>query len=184
MPGAVTAAWTLGPTDGDLHILTGVAGPGAKMGHHLTIQMDAWQATVTWRDDEPIGAELSVDVGSLRVLEGRGGVTPLSGPEKLVVRSNALRSLDSKKYPTIGFTSDAITKTDNGYRLDGTVTIHGKSAPYSVELSVADKGDEWALAVQTPIVQTAFGIKPFSLLMGSLKVADEVQIQFSATRIK
>lgn len=180
----MTQDWTLNPADGELQILTGVAGPGAKMGHRLTIQMDAWQATVNWRNDEPVSAELAVEVGSLRVLEGNGGVTPLSGPEKLVVRSNALRSLDAKKYPDIRFTSSAITKTDNGYQLDGTLEIHGKSKPHTLDLTVADKGDMWALTVQSPVTQSVFGIKPFSLLMGSLKVADEVTIAFAATHLK
>ena len=63
------------------------------MGHRLTIAMRSWQATIQWDGDEPVSAELTVDVGSLEVVRGEGGVTPLSGPEKILVRSNALRSL-------------------------------------------------------------------------------------------
>ena len=37
-----------------------------------------------------MAAELTVDVDSLNVVRGEGGVTPLSGPEKMVVRRNAL----------------------------------------------------------------------------------------------
>lgn len=178
------ADWILSHTDGELMILTGVAGPAAKMGHRLTIVMEAWQARVDWKDGEPVAAELSVDVGSLQVRNGEGGVTPLSGPEKLVVRANALKSLDAKKYPTITFSADAIVKTEAGYRLDGALEIHGKSRPQVVELSVEDAGNEWLLSVEVPVIQTEFGVRPYSLLMGSMKVADEVKIRFNATRSK
>jgi polyisoprenoid-binding protein YceI len=151
------------------------------MGHRLTIRIQTWQASAQWDGDRPTEMELSADVGSLEVLAGHGGVTPLTGPEKIVARTNALKSLDAKKFPTIRFVSDTITGTSSGYRLDGTLEIHGKSRPQTVEVSVTDDGENWALSSDTPVTQTAFGIKPFSLLMGSLKVADEVTVQFAAT---
>lgn len=42
------ATWSLGPSDGDLRIHTGVAGPAAKMGHRLTIGVTSWRARVVW----------------------------------------------------------------------------------------------------------------------------------------
>lgn len=178
------ADWVLNQDDGELRILTGVAGPAAKMGHRLTIAMESWQAAVAWKDGEPAGAELVVDVDSLHVLNGEGGVTPLSGPEKLVVRSNALKSLDVKKHPTIAFQADAITKTDAGFQLEGSLQIHGKTRTQVVELTVDDTGEAWVLSARVPVTQTEFGVKPYSLLMGSMKVADEVTISFTATRPK
>jgi len=175
------ADWTLDRNGGELRILTGVAGPAAKMGHRLTIEMESWQAKVVWKDGEPAAAELVVDVDSLQVLNGEGGVTPLSGPEKLVVRANALKSLDARKYPTITFGAEAIVKTEAGYRLEGSLTIHGRTRPQTVELAVGDAGDAWALSTAVPVTQTEFGVKPYSLLMGSMKVADEVRISFRGT---
>lgn len=178
------ADWMLSQADGELMILTGVAGPAAKMGHRLTIVMESWQARVAWKDGEPATADLVVEVGSLQVRNGEGGVTPLSGPEKLVVRANALKSLDAKKYPTITFSADVVATTETGYRLEGSLEIHGKTRPQVVELSVEDTGDAWVLSTEVPVTQTEFGVKPYSLLMGSMKVADEVTIGFRATRSK
>jgi len=178
------SVWTLTPADGELHILTGVAGRAAKMGHRLTLAMDSWQASVRWRGEEPASAEVTVDVDSIDVLGGEGGLTPLTGPEKGVCRSNALKSLDAKKFPQIRFTADRISKTAGGYRLDGTVEIHGTSRPQSVDLAVTDAGDVLSLSARVGLAQTDFGVKPFSLMMGALKVADEVTIAFSATRAK
>ena len=154
------------------------------MGHRLTIAMTSWLATLQWAGDEPAHAELTVDVDSLSVLGGEGGLTPLTGAEKGVCRSNALKSMYAKKFAKIRFTSDQISTTGDGYRLDGTLEIHGTSRPQSVDLAVADTGDSLELSARVPVRQTDFGVKPFSLMMGALKVADEVTIVFSAKRAK
>ena len=170
--------------DGELHIITGVAGRAAKMGHRLTIGMRSWQAGVQWSDGQPTGAQVSVDVDSLEVLGGQGGLTPLAGPEKSVARSNALKSLDAKKFPQISFTADDVAKTADGYRLTGAVEIHGTSRPQTVDIKVDDQGDTLALSARVQVTQSDFGVKPYSLMMGALKVADEVTIDFSATHSK
>ncbi|SBS70849.1 YceI family protein [uncultured Mycobacterium sp.] len=177
-------AWTLTAAEGELQILTGVAGPAAKMGHRLTIAMASWRADVQWRGKQPVAVELVVDVDSLQVIKGEGGVTPLSGPEKGVVRSNALKALDVKKHPQITFNAEGITKTATGYRLDGTVQIHGTSRPQTVDLAVEESGDVWVMSASVPVLQTQFGIKPYSLFVGSLKVADEVNLRFTARHPK
>lgn len=176
--------WTLTAAEGELQILTGVTGPAAKMGHRLTIAMASWRADVQWSGKQPVSAELVVDVDSLQVLKGEGGVTPLSGPEKGVVRGNALKALDAKKYSQITFRAEEITKTAAGYRLAGTVEIHGTSRPQTVDLAVEDSGGEWVMSAEVPVVQTQFKVKPYSLFMGSLKVVDEVTVRFTARHPK
>ena len=175
------STWSIGADNGELHILSGVTGRAAKMGHRLTMALQSWQASVQWDGDEPVHAELTVDVDSLEVLRGEGGITPLGGTEKGAARSNALKSLDAKKFPHVRFVSDDIVKTDSGYRMTGSVEIHGTTRPQVVDIKVDDNGDSWALAAQVPVKQTDFGVKLISLLMGAMKVADEVTIDFHAT---
>ena len=177
-------SWSLDPSSGQLMIRTGVAGPAAKTGHRLTILMQSWQATVDWKGKVPAGVDLTVEVDSLEVLRGEGGVTPLTGPEKGIVRSNALKSLEAKKFPRIRYTATEVTATPDGYRLSGTVEIHGKSRPQSVEVRLEDRGDAWAVSAQAVLTQTDFGVKPYSLLLGAVRVADQVTIDFTATHAK
>lgn len=180
----MTEVWTLSPDDGELVVHTGVAGRASKMGHRLTIAMKRWQATVRWSDGEPVAAQLDVEVDSLEVLQGEGGLTPLSGPEKIVVRSNALRQLDAGRFPGIRFEADTIDQTRDGYRLAGTLQIHGKTRAQVIDLRTDDLGDAWRLSCEAVVRQSAFGVKPYSLLMGSLKVADDVTVKFTAQRAK
>ena len=176
--------WTIDASDGELLVHTGVAGRAAKMGHRLTIAMKRWQATATWSDGEPAAARLEVDVDSLDVLRGEGGLTPLSGPEKILVRSNALRQLGAGRFPQICFAADTIDQSQDGYRLAGTLQIRGKTRPQVIDLRTEDLGDVWQLSSEAVVRQSEFGDKPYSLWMGSLKVADDVTVSFSAQRAK
>lgn len=176
--------WSIEPSSGELRILTGVEGRAARMGHRLTIAMQSWHAVMRFTDHQPTSAELTVQVDSLEVLGGQGGLTPLGTPEKAVCRSNAFKSLDVRKYPEIRFVADGIAKTATGYRLTGMLDIHGTSRPQVVDLSVEDNGDTWGLSTRVGVRQTDFGVKPFSLFMGTLKVADEVTIDFHAKQPK
>jgi polyisoprenoid-binding protein YceI len=176
----VTDTWTLTASDGELLVHTGVAGRASKMGHRLTIAMRRWRATVRRSDDEPVSAQLTVDVDSLEVLQGKGGLTPLSAPEKVLVRSNALRQLGAGQFPEIRFDADSIEHRRVGYRLAGTLQIHGKTRPYVIDLRTEDLGEIWRLSTEAVVRQSDFGVKPYSLVMGSLKVADDVTISFTA----
>ena len=111
-------------------------------------------------------------------------MTPLSGPEKVVVRSNALKSLDVKKYPQIRFSADDIAKTDAGYRMTGTSRSTAPRGRRSWTWTVDDHGGTWVMSAQLPVVQTQFGVKPYSLLMGTLKINDEVTVKFTARHPK
>lgn len=177
-------AWTLGTSDGELIVRTGVAGRAARMGHRLTIAMTRWQATVSWVGEEPIAAELAVEVDSLEVLRGEGGVKSLSGPEKALVRSNALKSLNAGRFPDIRYNASEIAKTKDGYRLAGALQIRGASHQHVIDLRTEDLGDSWVMSVESTVRQSDYGVKPYSMLMGSLQVADEVTVSFRAVRAK
>ncbi|BBX96555.1 YceI family protein [Mycobacterium lacus] len=181
---SVTETWTLDASDGELIIRTGVAGRAARMGHRLTIAMTRWQAMVNWGGAEPVTAELVVEVDSFEVLRGEGGVKGLSVPEKVLVRSNALKSLSVSRFPEIRFTADTIDRTRHGYRLTGALDIRGRSLAHVIDLCTKDLGDSWRMFAESRVRQSDYGIKPHSLLMGSVQVADEVTVSFTAVRAK
>jgi polyisoprenoid-binding protein YceI len=175
------ATWSIDGSDGELRIHTGVAGPAAAVGHRLTIAMRRWRATVQWHSGEPVDGVLSVEVGSLDVVRGEGGVTPLLGPEKILIRRNALTALDAEKFSRILFSAKTIEQTDDGYQLTGELTIHGRKRPQVVQMRTDDEGDRWRLSSDTVITQSDFGITPYSQLLGAVKVADDVTVSFSAS---
>jgi polyisoprenoid-binding protein YceI len=146
--------------------------------------MTSWRATVWWVGSEPAKVELIVEVFSLEVLRGKGGVTRLSGPEKALARSNALKSLDADRFPQIRFQSDDIEKTDDGYRLTGTLEIHNEARRRVIDLRIEDLGNTWRLSCEADVRQSEFGVKPYSRLMGSIAVADDVTVAITVGRAK
>jgi polyisoprenoid-binding protein YceI len=180
----VTDLWTLDAADGELLLRTGVKGRAARMGHRLTIAMTRWQATARWAGADPVAAELVVETDSFEVVSSQGGVKGLSGPEKALVRSNALSSLGASGFAEIRFTADAIEETKKGYRLTGTLTIRGKQRDHVIDLYTEDLGDSWRMSAESTVRQSDYGIKPYSLLMGSVQVADDVTLSFTAVHVK
>ena len=180
----MTEVWRLDAFDGELLIRTGVKGRAARMGHRLTIVMTRWQATVSWAGADPVAAELAVETDSFEVRRGEGGVKGLSGPERTLVRSNALKSLDAARFPEIRFTTETIDNTDDGYRLTGKLHIRGKSREHVIDLRTEDLGDSWRMSAESSVRQSDYGVKPYSLLMGSVQVADDVTVSFAAVHAK
>jgi len=176
--------WTLDAADGELLVRTGVTGRAARMGHRLTIVMKRWQATVKWDKGRPVAADLAVETDSFQALRGEGGLKGLSEPEKALVRSNALGSLDTGRFPEIRFSTQAIEKTADGYHLTGILQIRNKSREHAIDLRTEDLGDSWRMSAQSTLRQSDYGVKPYSLLMGSLRVADDVTVSFTAVRAK
>ncbi len=163
-------------TDGSLQVLTGVDGVAARMGHRLTLTVQRWQAEVGFDGDQPTRVTLTADIDSLIVVSGEGGVTPLTAPERLIARSNALKSLQTKRFPAITFDAETVEPSSDGYRLSGTLEIHGTRREHVVDVAVTDR-----ISGRSQVRQTDFGIKPYSLMMGSLRVADAVTVVFEAS---
>ncbi|AKC39560.1 YceI family protein [Mycobacteroides chelonae] len=176
------SSWTLGPENGTLILHTGVTGPAARMGHRLTLAMGTWTVSVEGPDERPSSASVIVEVDSLQVESGEGGLTPLSAPEKIIVRSNALKTLNAKRFPLIEFRAETITRTAANYGMHGPLTIHGVTQSVDLDLAVTDDGDDQLLRLTTEISQRAYQVKPFSMAMGSLKVADLITVSFEARR--
>jgi polyisoprenoid-binding protein YceI len=178
----LTEQWTLSASDGEVLLHTGVIGTAARMGHRLTIAMRSWRATVDWDGDDPSGVEVTIDLDSLDVVHGEGGMTPLSGAEKTLVRTNALKTLQAKRFPQATFRSSAIDRNGDTLRLVGTLQIAGRSGGQTVDVRVEPDGAEWRIAGEAVVRHSDFGIKQYSMLMGAMKVADEVEVTIAVAR--
>lgn len=166
--------WMLDASNGQLIVKTGATGRASRMGHRLTIAMNAWQATVSWAGQQPSGVDVNIDVKSLEVLRGEGGVTPLSGPEKALARANALKSLAADRFAAIRFQAADIERTADGYRLIGTLEIRGRTRPRSINVRVEDLDGTWQVSCATQVRR----------FMGSMKVADDVTVSYTGSRPK
>jgi len=164
----------LGPDNATLSVHTRRAGAAAKAGHDLLIRVTAWDATfVAAEEPEESRIELHVDAGSLRVVEGTGGLQPLGEDDIASIH----KTIDDEvlKRQEIEFHSTRVEPRGDGGGLtvEGELTIGGRTNPISFELEVAEGGSFSASVVVT---QTAWGLKPYSALFGALKVHDDVGV--------
>jgi polyisoprenoid-binding protein YceI len=158
-----------GPDNASLKIRTGRTGGAAKAGHDLLIEVASWQATL---DPEAQPAlTLTADSGSLRVLDGTGGLKSLSESDKADIKKTIDK--DVLKGTQIEFRSSELQEVPGGFRVRGEVSIHGRHAPVAFDLAIGDAGQ---VAGSAKVTQSAHGMKPYSALFGALKVADEVEV--------
>jgi hypothetical protein len=171
--------YTFGPENATLSVRTGRSGAAAKAGHDLLLQVTAWEAMLEVADGgAEANLELDADSTSLRVLEGTGGMQALGDDDKAnieqTINDEVLRRM------TIGFRSTAVEVAVGGdvLHVHGQLTVAAASRPVAFDVTV---GADGSLTAAIKIKQTEWGIKPYSALFGALKVADEIEIDVSAT---
>jgi polyisoprenoid-binding protein YceI len=166
-------SYTLGPHNGRLVVKTYREGLAKKVGHDLIIEVGQWSANVTVGEDpSATSITASAQVSSLNPLEGVGGVKPLSDGDKADIRKNITQKIITS--PEISFRSNSVKVAGNSATVSGDLTILGRSQP--VDIQVSESGGR--IRGNFSVVQTNWGIKPFTAMMGALKVQDRVDVEF------
>ena len=194
---ASTGTYRLGPDAGRVVISTTRAGLAARVGHDLTLDVTRWSADITVPGGAPAeaapgeaapaeaapGGDLSaatvtaeLDLGSLVVREGTGGARPLSDSDRRDIESTMRKILGGSGGPaTAVFRSTRVIPAAAGGAIEGTLTLNGRSQPVRLQLTGPAPGRYRGTVT---IVQSAFGIKPYTGFFGALKLRDEVVAEF------
>jgi polyisoprenoid-binding protein YceI len=165
---------TLGPDNATLSVHTGRGGAIARVGHDLLIEVTGWSASVeVGPDGTPTQLALSADATSLQVREGKGGVQALGDDDKEGIRQTIDEEVLQGR--AIEFRSSAVRAGDGAGTLDveGELELFGRDHP--IRFSLQLDGDR--LTGSATLKQTDWGVKPYSALFGTLKVADEVRVE-------
>ena len=169
------AARQIGPERGRLILRTTRQGLAAQVGHDLTIEVGRWSGeVVAGADPADSSVEVTVELATLRVVAGEGGVKPLSDRDKREIAVTARDLLDADHQPQARFSSDKISETADGGAVRGRLTLRGEERP--LELTVTALGEGRYRATGT-IVQSEYGIKPYTAFFGALKLADRVGVE-------
>jgi polyisoprenoid-binding protein YceI len=108
-----------------------------------------------------------------------------SDADKVTANMRGPDVLDVNKYPTATFTLTALKPTDGQavgqpgqYRIDGKFTLHGMTRPVAINANLmpAEKPGEVRMVGAFTILQSGFGIKPYSALGGLARVADPLLV--------
>jgi len=135
--------------------------------------------------DEAAGSiEFEIETAKMQVLDPKMDPAKRAQVQEKMLGPDVL---DSAHYPLIQFTSTAVKAGKTGHwSVAGNLKLHGALRP--VTLEVSEPADEVSAAGGRPKIrhyqgtttlkQSLFGIKPVSVAGGTVKVKDELKIDF------
>jgi hypothetical protein len=160
-----------GPENATLTVRTKRTGAASKAGHDLLIEVTSWSATLD-PDADP-ALTVTADSRSLRVLEGTGGIQALGDDDKAGIE----QTIDEEVLmgTAIEFRSTKVELDGDGgpAGVEGELELAGERHSIAFELAAGANG---RLTGTATVKQTDWGMKPYSALFGTLKVADEVEV--------
>jgi hypothetical protein len=179
----------IGPTNARLRLRTYRQGLAAKAGHDLLLEAAEWKGHVRVpgasgadpgaRADAQASAqvevEVEVDLRRLEVLQGTGGVKPLTEGDKNEIRKQMRKPLRTDVQPLATFRSSNVRIDGDHATVTGELSLAGQSHP--IELDV-HRGSDGRIMGGTQVLQTHWGIKPYTGFFGALKLRDAVDIEF------
>jgi polyisoprenoid-binding protein YceI len=123
--------------------------------------------------------DATIDLTSLAIREGRGGLMPLTDRDRRDILGQARKQLDTGRYPEASYSATTFTPdASGGGAIDGTLTLHGQNRPLRLQVTRTADGQYRASGT---VVQTQFGIKPYSGMFGALKLRDDVEVEITVT---
>lgn len=181
----VEGSYHLGPPEGRLMLRTYRTGLGSRIGHDLTIEVTDWDGTARVNGDDPARSQLSVrvNVDSLAVREGTGGLKPLTDGDRAEIRKRMREKiLKTATHPEITFAATGFRGTPATFEVDGALTIMGVSRPLTLQASTKE-ADPPRVHGRAQVVQSEWGIRPYSAFFGALQLRDAVDVEFDVALI-
>jgi hypothetical protein len=136
--------------------------------HEVEAPIESGEVTETGN----LSVDLHVDARKLHVLDPEASTDTRAQIQATMQGSQVL---DADRYPEIDFHSTTVEPdgTDH-WRVSGNLDLHGQTHPVVIEVNFKDGAYRGAAALK----QTAFGITPVTVAGGTVKVKDELNIEF------
>ena len=139
----------------------------------------AGRANSPWTTTKsPKHSRCAFDIGALAVREGSGGIKPLTDRDRREIATTARRLLATEQHPEVVFTATRFEFNGESGVIEGNLSIRGVSRPFRLQVSQSEAGTYQGTGT---VVQSAYGIKPYTAFFGALKVRDTVDVEVEAT---
>jgi polyisoprenoid-binding protein YceI len=159
----------------DCFVFTFKEGLLSAVAHDLKIKVTRFQIDV---DESARTVEGRFDATSLRVVcamqNGKEARGTLSATQKSEIEANIVRDVVlAEKYPEIRYVSTAVDGEGEEFRVKGQLSLHGKRK--STGVTVRKEGKRYVATAR--VHQPDFGIRPYSALLGTLKVKADIDVR-------
>lgn len=158
------------PRNSAITIHVGKTGLFSGLGHNHTISAPISRTII---DPQSKTASITVLTKEMKVLDPEA-----SEKDRQEIQSTMLgpKVLDAQKFPEIHFTSTHIEQTSAGnFKVNGNLELHGVTK--QLEFPVTGTPEHYT--GKTKLKQTDFGIQPVSVGGGTVKVKDEIELEFN-----
>jgi polyisoprenoid-binding protein YceI len=148
----------------------------SAFGHNHEIQAPIQSGQV--RESGSPSVEIRVDARKLRVLDPE-----VSDSTKAQIQETMLGTqvLDADRFQEIRFQSTGVErKGPDHWIVHGNLALHGRDHPIAFEVTLKDARYRGSAILK----QTDFGITPVTVAGGTVKVKDEVKIEFDIALMK
>ena len=167
----------LGPERAECLVFTYKDGLLSSIAHDLQLRVTRFAVELA---DDASSVEARFEAGSLVVVGAmRNGVL---APDSLstrdrhtIERTIATDVLEVRRQAQIRFASTSIARESDRAVISGTLALHGRSRPMTLEAK--RQGDRWRARVT--LDQRDFGIKPYTAMLGALRIKPEVTVEIS-----
>jgi len=161
----------------------------ANLGHNHVVSSNDLQGEIYFTDDRnnssfevrlPV-TTMEVDLPQNRVEAGDDFPGELSPDAVSGTRANMLgdQQLDAEAWPEIILRSRRIRGASPDIVVQVEIAVRSHVHAIEIPVQVAISGEQITVTGRFKLNQTDLGIEPFSVMMGALKVRDELDIQFS-----
>ncbi len=174
------------PADGHVVVNAYKAGLFSKLAHDHHFAVTEWTAAADVPGDDPGRAtvHLVLSSGSLHDTQ-----ESLSEDDRRKVDAQAAGPdvLDAAHHPRIEFRSERIElapatgKDAARGTIHGALTVRGRTVPLDVPFEAERARGAWTVRGIARFKQSAVGIKPFIGFGGTVKVKDELDVEFAFT---
>lgn len=147
----------------------------SAFGHNHEIQAPIQLGQMT---DCGESVELRVDARKLRVLDPE-----VSNGTRAQIQQTMLSTqvLDANRFPEIRFQSTGVEpKGPEHWIVHGNLALHGTEHPITVEVALKDDRYRGSATLK----QTDFGITPVTVAGGTVKMKDEVKVEFEIALVR
>jgi polyisoprenoid-binding protein YceI len=168
---------TFGPEVASCEVLTFREGLLSLVAHDLLLRVTAFEISV---DPATQAVAARFDAASLRVVTAMRDGRPLPGAlreadARGIEATIADTVLRARRFPEIRFVSTAVSPGERGYQVRGSLTLAGATR----QVAPAVRREAGRLSAEVQLRQPDFGIRPYSAMLGTLRVKAGVIVRVS-----
>lgn len=181
--------YRINPQTSEIRLLVYRDGVLSTFGHNHVVSLQDFTGTIHLQPklaqsrvelDIPVD-RLIVDAAAARRLEGQDFASEPSKEDAAATRTNMLSNalLNAKQFPTIKVTgTSGPVDAKNSAMLDLSVQLVGQAIKLTIPATLKLEGDQLEASGAVDLSHRQLGLQPFSALLGSLRVAEQMKFKY------